>query len=353
MIHSGGNPTLTNVTFSGNTATQGGGMFNEEGGNVWLTNVTLSRNTATESGGGMVNFGRASLRHVTFSGNSTKGGSGGGMVNEGGESTLVNVIFSGNSATGDGGGMVMVNTGSWSDPAMLVNVTFSGNSATGDGGGMMVMVNKVGWVYDATLVNVIFSGNAATEGGGMVNREYNMTLVNTTFSRNTATESGGGMTNTAYFTTLTNCILWGNQAPSGPQIFNASGYLIVRHSLVQDLPDEYSGQGNLSDDPLFADADGPDDEVGTPDDDLRLELTSPDISPAIDAGDSSALPADTLDLDGDGNTTEQVPLDLNGHPRFVDVPDKPNTGIGVVDMGACEALELRTIYLPLVLKNTP
>ena len=35
-------------------------------------------------------------------------------------------------------------------------------------------------------------------------------------------------------------------------------------------------------------------------------------SPAINAGNSSLLPADTNDLDGDGNTTEPIPFDQRG-----------------------------------------
>jgi len=52
-----------------------------------------------------------------------------------------------------------------------------------------------------------------------------------------------------------------------------------------------------------------------------------------------AVPADTADLDGDGNTTERTPYDLDGKPRFVDDLFTPDTGVPgspVVDMGAYE-----------------
>ena len=48
---------------------------------------------------------------------------------------------------------------------------------------------------------------------------------------------------------------------------------------------------------------------------------------------------DAYDLDGDGNTSEPTPIDLDGLPRFVDVPGVPDTGAGtppIVDMGAYE-----------------
>jgi len=69
--------------------------------------------------------------------------------------------------------------------------------------------------------------------------------------------------------------------------------------------------------------------------DLRL-LPS---SPCIDAAANDALPLDEFDIDGDGNTGERLPLDLDGNPRFVDDPNTPDTGCGVgaiVDMGSYE-----------------
>jgi len=114
----------------------GGGMFNRASSPT-LTNVTFSNNSAEESGGGMYNEdGNPTLTNVTFSGNSSQGDGGwmcdgGGMYNEDGNPTLTNVAFSGNSSQGDGGGMCNED----GNPT-LTNVTFSGNSSQGDGGGM-------------------------------------------------------------------------------------------------------------------------------------------------------------------------------------------------------------------------
>jgi len=95
------------------------------------------------------------------------------------------------------------------------------------------------------------------------------------------------------------------------------------------------GGNNICADPLFVDADGPDDVVGTEDDDLRLTAGSP----VIDAGDTTALPLDEFDCDGDGNTVERLACDLDGNPRILDDPATADTGIpgsSVVDMGAYE-----------------
>ena len=47
--------------------------------------------------------------------------------------------------------------------------------------------------------------------------------------------------------------------------------------------------------------------------DLRLTADSP----AVDAGDDALLPADTYDLNADGDTAEAVPFDLGGNARVV------------------------------------
>ena len=72
-----------------------------------------------------------------------------------------------------------------------------------------------------------------------------------------------------------------------------------------------SGEGNIDMDPLFLDPNGPDGLIGTPDDDLRFGRQSP----CFDGGDDGALPLDSADLDGDGDISERIPLDLAGNPR--------------------------------------
>ncbi len=56
-------------------------------------------------------------------------------------------------------------------------------------------------------------------------------------------------------------------------------------------------------------------------------------SPCADAGDDTALPADLLDLDGDGDTQEPLPIDIDGDDRIIG---------GSVDMGSDEFVDIVT-----------
>ena len=272
MYNNNSSPTLRNLIFSGNAANSGGGMANLNSSNPTLTNVTFSGNAA--------DFG-------------------GGMYNENSSNpTLTNVTFSGNDANSNGGGMF-----NQSSSPTLTNVAFIGNTAGSWGGGMDNIANS-----SPTLTNVIFSGNAASfQGGGMGSFFSSLTLTNVTFSGNTAGSSGGGMEHGNSNSTLTNVIMWGNTAPSSAGIFHYGGTLTVTYSNIQG---GYPGTGNINANPLFVDADGPDDTVGTLDDNLRLQSGSP----SINAGDNAAVPP--------GVTT-----DLEGKPRIQN---------GTVDMGAYE-----------------
>ena len=295
MYNHYGSPTVTNCTFSGNSAnTNGGGMYSDGMVNAYssptVTNCTFSGNSALDLGGGMYNgYSSPTVTNCTFSGNSANH-DGGGMFTSNGSPTVTNCTFSGNSARFGGGGMV--NWGS-SSPT-VTNCTFIGNTAK-HGGGMFDVIG--GGASGPTLTNCTFSGNSAWNGngGGMNNYNSSSTITNCTFSGNSASLGGGGMYNRVDSSpTVTNCILWGDSAPSGPEIFNdETSSATVSYSDVQD---GWSGLGNIEADPLFADADG------------RLLPGSP----CIDAGDDSAV---------------LVATDLDGNPRIVGL---------AVDMGAFE-----------------
>jgi len=97
MYNEESSPRLTGVTFSGNLATDGGGIYNFSSSNPILTNVTFTGNSAV-SGGGMFNdISSPSLTNVTFSSNSAVAG--GAMMGD-------NAIITNSILYGDTGGEI-------------------------------------------------------------------------------------------------------------------------------------------------------------------------------------------------------------------------------------------------------
>jgi predicted outer membrane repeat protein len=245
---SGSSPILSNITISGNRADYGGGMYNWSGCNPTLSNATFSDNLAYNMGGGMYNYySWPALTLVTFS-NNTAGNYGGGMYNRYRNPTLMDVTFSGNSAAAGGG---MSNK---SSSPTLVNVTFNGNSA-GEGGGLENHDNS-----NPALANVTFSGNSAQSGGGMYNTSSSPTLAHVTLIGNHAVD-GGGLYNIYASPNLMDVTFSGNTADaSGGGIFSMYGSLTLTNvtfsgnSSLNSVNYTISGGGamyNWSCSPLF------------------------------------------------------------------------------------------------------
>ncbi len=356
-------PTLTNCTFSDNSAQDSGGAVYDSNSSPTLTDCTFTDNSAVHYGGGMRNRDSSSptLTNCSFNRNSVSGSGshGHGMSNgQGCAPELINCIFSRNRGTFAGYGSGMYN--GWGSSPTLTNCIFIGNR--GAYGGAMH-----NYTSSPMVTNCTFSGNeAASDGGGMYNVISSPTVTNCTFSGNSASSGGGGMYNYANSSpTLTNCTFSSNSAPNGnalacgsylqqnpsdlqvtncivwdggSEVYNADGSTIT--ITYSDVQGGWLGTGNVVDDPLFVDADGPDDVFGTADDNLRLSAGSP----CIDAGDNDAVPPDACDLDGDGDTTEPIPWDCDTHPRFLDVWTVLDTGNGtapIVDMGAYEYANMK------------
>jgi predicted outer membrane repeat protein len=367
MDNSSSSPSLSEVTFQGNTATTGGGLYSSSG-SPRLTKVTFRANSAERNGGGLYAGGEPILHTVVFSNNSSlaDGGgvysnsgrisltdttfkdntaiSGGGMAAFRANITLANVLFESNSAHGSAGGlMTYMSTG------LLANVTFLSNDALYGGGvsnaGDIVILPyaflppiEVGIDAGPAMMNVRFSGNTAMNGGAIHNRCNSPTIVNAVFSGNAATR-GGAIFNEPHYgcasrPVILNASFSGNASPVGGAIYNIGSHPIIRNSIFWDnrgeemdtitntnnstaivsssivergLPTGVIDEGGNRDaDPLFA-SPIPSDQPNTSGD-LRLLPGSA----AIDAGDNNQVLTDT---------------DLLGHARIVN---------SRVDMGAYE-----------------
>ncbi len=337
MFNETGSPTVTNCTFFGNNADNvGGGMLNSNNSSPTIIYCTFLGNTADRAGGGMFNTDSSSptLTNCNFSGNTVVDfGSGGGMFNTDSSSpTLTNCNFSGNTVGdfGSGGGMYNAD-----NSPTLNNCTFSGNSANNGNGGGMYNIRSL-----PILNNCTFSGNSAESGGGggMINNEDSSPiLTNCTFSGNSA-ELGGGIVNGFNCSPiLTNCIIWNNRengstTTTTASIFNSGSNPTISYSLIANSGGSggswqsalgTDGGNNKDVDPLFV---TPIDFTMTPPPTTAGNLRLLPTSPAINMGNNAAVPADTKDVDDDGNVMEPTPdLDLND--RIVGAS---------VDMGAFE-----------------
>ena len=377
----GSAPTVTACTFDDNRSFggslftlhysgYGGGMYND-GSSPSVTECTFSNNS-TIFGGGMYNTASSPVvSRCSFEGNTAYGfngdaaqwyGSGGGMYNIGGAPVVENSLFTGNLSDNSGGGMSNVSSSPLVRNCVFTeNASFSMNYYSGRGGGMFndsaaeplvtgcrFSGNTAGWgggMYNfreamPTIANCIFEGNLANGycnsissgcgGGGMYNHGASPKMVNCAFANNAvdpyneAEAYGGGILNTMSSPTVTNCILWGNTADgASDQIYTQEmSAPSISYSDVQGgcsmIADAVCGDGNIDAAPLFVNAD-----AGDGAGDFRLQVGSP----CIDTGLSIALPADAFDIDGDGDTGETLPYDLDGKPRIVGVS---------VDMGAFE-----------------
>ncbi|HEX8144756.1 MAG TPA: tandem-95 repeat protein [Pyrinomonadaceae bacterium] len=260
--------------------------------NVNITNTITGTNGALtiNAGGGNFNAFRvdspvttASLSGFTVTGVSATGTSGGGLLVQSGTVTLTGMLFTGNTViNGDGGAIT------------------AGSSST------------------VNLRNSTISGNTAREGGGLASSGGTFNLLNVTITNNNANGntgtgacpaagsingSGGGIDTNNNITNLTNTIISGNIACGPGQ--NASGAFTTENNNLFD------GDQKIA---ALADNGG-----------LTRTHALLAGSPALDAGDNTAVDAIPLTTDQRGA----------GFGRKRDAADADTTQ--TVDIGAFEA----------------
>ena len=181
-----------------------------------------------------------------------------------------------NSATnttgvyGAGGGGLRIGD---SNPQILNNIIAYNLGVYGPG----IVLNYTGCTMKNNLI-CFNSGGQAYNGGGAVWANSNPAAVtpkiieNNTIYSNHATVGTGGILCWATSVIVRNNILWNNTSPNNSQVYPiGGGAATVTYS---DIQGGYAGSGNINTDPLFTDT-------------TSFYLVQ--LSPCIDAGDSSAI----------------------------------------------------------------
>ncbi len=320
MLMQSSSPTMIRCTFRHNQAISDGGGMYAFAGNPRLEGCVFHRNSAGNVAGGLLLYeSSATVVDCAFTENATPGPAlgapgGAGAVAFDSNATFADCAFTNNLASngrtnGVGGGIVNIGKPS----PRLIRCTFRNNFAFRGGGAIQNQNSQ------APLTECMFIGNAAGLGGAITNLvSSDVVVTNCTFVANTADTGESVFHYEGTTLALFNCIVWGAGIP-----FAGDGVLTAMFS---DIEGGWAGEGNIDRDPLFVDSDNDDYHLGSG-------------SPCIDAADNNAVPPDEFDLDGDGDTDEALPYDLDGNPRFVDDPGTKDTGVGrppIVDMGAYE-----------------
>ena len=251
------NPRLENLHLLDNNADHGAGMYLQGDPGPVIKDVVLEDNGGGWGGGMRLYLSTARFENCTITGNSSRHG-GVIWVNES-NPVFVNVDIIDNSGGDDvGGGIKFMDSG-----GTLRNVRFIRNSA--DFGAAIYSTGS-----DITLENVIFYDNSSADGGSAIYAvgSSNITAKNVVFSSNTAGVNGGAIYSISSSINLVNSILRGD---SPEEIyFSPDGDLasiMISYSNIQGGQDGIITNdnvtvewldGNLDEDPLFADVENGD-----------------------------------------------------------------------------------------------
>jgi hypothetical protein len=375
-------PSLHDVRFVGNAADEYGGSVYGDARNEGESSPVVTEALVKGSGyGGVVLDGGLGIRinsqgattsptiaDSRFVDNETAEDNIGALAiavfdGEPGQVTITRTAFVEN---GFGANIVAEGADSQLD-VRITNAVFARN----DGRGAARFEAGNGAELTTRMDNSVVSGNVADdkapvkyEGDGEQS-SLQASVTNTTFFGN-AVESDRLLAGDAMYVTrgrpedvadldVRNSIVWSGPGEGGTQfVFWLASEVTLSNTIVDGGTDAVVREGMPAEDVRYLDEDGtdtsfeastnqdvlpafvdgetppgPDGTFATGDDGLRVLRTSP----AVDAGDTDALPADAADLDDDGNTTEPIPIDLIGNARVQDLDDD---GTAATNVGAYE-----------------
>ena len=212
--------------------------------NVIQNNVCNGDDYACAGGIKISTYGYALISNNKIIGNSISASiiaTGGGIKCWGpiGEIYIVSNYIKGNTVQTNyyGGGGINISECN-TNPPIIENNIIVDNFSSKYGGGVLI---------DLNLDNLFKPGlnrhQSIPENSDFLGEQF---LVNNTIYNNSATSYGGGFYAANNMTAnIMNCILWGNTAPSNPQIF---GTVNVSYS---DIEGGWTGTGNIDEHPLF------------------------------------------------------------------------------------------------------
>ncbi len=300
-----GNASLQACIFNGNSATLGAGAIE---GSVNAIHSSFGANSAHSAG---AIDGDGTFLGCDFSGNEAwasgpeRYGSSGAVAVSG--SIFIDTYFSGNHAQGAGGAI-------GAGGSVAINCNFSGNSAYLGGAiaGEMLIVNCKFSGNSAEMSDYYYEGMIVPVGRGSA-ISGNPTIINSTFEDNTAWF--GGTILARRDTRILNSII---SDPDGISVYAERSTILISNRL--DSAPESPRAPNLIEGGL-------DSIMGTTNIDFG-DATTYLVNDPVDTGNNEILPADTYDLDQDGDTTESLPMD-HFHKRRIQN--------GTVDLGAMES----------------
>lgn len=250
--------------------------------------------------------------------------------------TIIGCDFIGNF-----NGHNVVNSTWGGNTTRILNSRFLGNTST------KATIASTG---PMEIGNALVAGNYNGLNGAAIaatGEQADVTLANVTLAHNSAPSYSAGMLlSDGADAQVFNSIIWGNHAGLSTPGFEGEGsidivagptFIAFAHSTVEngnklEVAFPASPFSNNTIDPEFIDITGPDNVLGNRDDNYQLALGSP----AQDTGNISFAPSDDFDLDGDGQVFEEVPFDLAGASRIVDLNTVGNSGFDTIDRGAYE-----------------
>ncbi len=221
-----------------------------EGAGTIIEGFTITGGSAGDGGGIYCSGGSPTITDCTISGNTSTGdddwgmwtGGGGGIFCSTSSPTISGCEISGNTSTDEGGGIYFLDESYYGDPPatspLVVNCMITNNSADGSGGGIGCSVAdpETDDPRSPVIQNCIITGNTAHKGGGVFGDRADsywdviapmIVLDGCTISDNVASTLGGGISLGESRPTINNCIVERNTASAGIENETAGGGILL------------------------------------------------------------------------------------------------------------------------------